>query len=387
MRFSLPKLSLVVVVACIVALAALFYPPLRAKILSVEPWTADWRTVFLSDRIGAPYSPIVLVIINNKTLEGYKYTSPTPRDLIAKVVRAVDDAKPSVIGLDFYFIKPTDKDDELVATVRSTRAPLVIGAVDRRYPQFSAEEFAFQKKLLSATGRQAGYNELKHEKDDIVRNMAAPVDADYPRSFALLVAQAAKPTIEDRGPTRIAWLLGPGQSVDPFETISAEHLFQPDDKNPAVAERARELQQHLRDKIVLISGEYPYLDRHRTPLALWTGENALGVRIHANIVAQLLDGRRYAALDALWQEILLAGLILLGFSLGWFFWRRRVDFLSLTAVTIVLVVVDALTYKFARIVLPFTLAVWAWFISATLGHHAHTLWHAFVRRKSKIAAN
>jgi adenylate cyclase len=365
---------------CVAAIGALFYAPLRAKILAIEPWTADWRTVLLSDHIPTNYSGIVVVLINNNTLVGYPYTSPTPRDLIAKVVRTVDAAGPAAIGLDFYFIKPTDKDSELVNELQKTKAPIVIGAIDRRYPQFTHSELELQKRLLAATGRRAGYNELLHENDDVVRYTAAPADPDYPDSFALLVAKAVKP-IEFAHPTRIAWLLGPNTDRDPFRTIAAETLFQDARADASTNDRARDLSSELKGKIVLISGDYPYLDRHRTPLSVWTGSNMLGVKIHANIVAQLIDGRRYFALGPAQQEILLVVLTLLGFSLGWFFWRRRVDFLSLGVATVGLVVIDALTFKTARIVLPFTLALWAWFISATLGHHWRTVWHAAKRRR------
>ena len=85
-------------------------------------------------------------------------------------------------------IKATDKDNELISALRSARSPVVIGAIDRRYPQFTTAEFDFQKHFLTATGRTAGYNELPHEKDDVVRYTAAPADPDYPESFALLVA-------------------------------------------------------------------------------------------------------------------------------------------------------------------------------------------------------
>lgn len=377
----LPKVSIAICVACAVALVALFYPPLRAKILTIEPWTADWRTVLLSDRTAADYPEILVVLINNKTLEGYPYTSPTPRDLIAKVVRAVDAANPAAIGLDFYFAKATDKDTDLISALRDARSPVVIGAIDRRYPQFTTPEFDFQKRFLSATGRSAGYNELLHEKDDVVRYTAAPADPDYPESFALLVAKAVKP-IDHLNPTRIAWLLGPNANLDPFATVPAETLFQDTGMDAATIGRAKEQAKGLKGKIVLISGEYPYLDRHRTPLSLWTGSNMLGVKIHANIVAQLIDGRRYFALNSVQQEILLAALSLLGFALGWYFWRRRVDFLSLGVATVGLIVIDAIIFKSARIVLPFTLALWGWFISATLGHHLHAVWHAAKLRQT-----
>lgn len=378
MRFGRDVLSSFVCVGCVLALVALFYPPLRAKILSIEPWTADWRTTLLSDRTATPYPGLAIVIISNKTLAGYRYTSPTPRDLIAKVVRTVDAAKPSVIGLDFYFIRPTDADRELVDQLRKTEAPVVIGAVDRRYPQFSASEFAFERDFLKSTGREAGYNELKHEKDDVVRYTATPVDPDYPASFALLVAQTQRHIATDVA-SRIAWLRGPGANLDPFVTIAAESLLEGHDASNA--QPPKDLAQSLKGKIVLISGEYPYLDRHRTPLSISTAESMLGVRVHAAVIAQLLDGRRYSELDAVEQELLLVGLIAAGILLGWFFWRRRVDFLSLGVATAALIVIDAFVFTTVRVALPFTLAVWAWFISATLGHHAHTVVASMRARK------
>lgn len=377
--------SLAISIVCVFAIGALFYPPLRAKILQIEPWTADWRTALLSDRTPVAYPEIVVVIINNKTLAGYAYTSPTPRDLLAKVFSTIDRAAPKVIGLDFYFIKPTDKDEILIDALQKAKAPVVIGAIDRRYPQFAAAELEFQKRFLTATGRAAGYNDLLHDADDVVRYTAPPADSDYPQSFALRVANASKP-VELVEPTRIAWLLGRGADLDPFPTMPAEALFVEAGMDAPAIEQARRLSEQLNNKVVLISGEYPYLDRHRTPLSLRTGSNMLGVKIHAHIVAQLLDGRRYSVLSAARQELLLAGLACFGFALGWLFWRRRVDFLSLSVATVALVAIDAATYTGARLVLPFTLALWAWFIGVTAGHHLHTVYHAIASGRLRQSA-
>src|SRR5271165_6013319 len=87
-----PRLSFLVAVACLLGICLLFYPPVRHKILSLEPWTADWRTALLSDRIAEVNDKAVIVTINDKILETQPYRSPTPRDLLAKVVEAVDAA-------------------------------------------------------------------------------------------------------------------------------------------------------------------------------------------------------------------------------------------------------------------------------------------------------
>ena len=154
-----------------------FYPPLRAKILASEPWTADWRTVLLSDRT-AGKSGIVVVIVDNKTLEGYPYTSPTPRDLIAKVRTNCGCRK------------------------KSSR--------DRA-------GFLF---LSSATPQR----------------LPIPI---IPKSFALLVAKTVKP-IDLPHPARIAWLLGPNADLDPFPTVPAETLFQNAGMDAATISRAQE---------------------------------------------------------------------------------------------------------------------------------------------------
>jgi CHASE2 domain-containing sensor protein len=39
----------------------------------------------------------------------------------------------------------------------------------------------------------------------------------------------------------------------------------------------------------LIGNDRPYIDRHRTPFSAKSGDEMLGVMVHAHITAQLLD--------------------------------------------------------------------------------------------------
>ena len=86
---SAPKFSLFVCVVCLLAASALLYAPLRAEFLKIEPWTADWRTVLLSDKRTGPHPTVAVVVINKDTLAGYPYHSPTPRDLLISVLKAM----------------------------------------------------------------------------------------------------------------------------------------------------------------------------------------------------------------------------------------------------------------------------------------------------------
>ena len=364
------KLSVLIVCVCLALLAGLFFAPVRSKVLAIEHWTADWRTALLTDRITGDHDKIAVIVATNETLANYPYQSPTPRDLIADLIRGADAAGAQTIGVDFYFARPTEpvRDDALVAAVNNASANVILGAIDKRHKQFTKQEFEFQDKFLGRMDVAKGFIDLQHEGDDVVRYTSLPADPKYGEAFAWQIAKTAngKPL---PGRARVAWLIGEQRDRDPFLTVSADTVLQAQTD----AKIASELSQKLKGRTVLISGEYPYLDRHRTPLSIWNGAKQSGVKIHAHIVAQHLDGRRFYELARTHADILIAGVAFLGFVLGWVFWRRKMDFLGLTAATIALVAIDALIYAQMRMILPFTLSLWAWVLGVTAGHHVHTI--------------
>jgi CHASE2 domain-containing sensor protein len=373
-----PYLSIAICIACGVGLVALFLPPLRIQVLKLEPWTADWRTAILADRAPRPHPRISIVVINRKALDGYKHTTPTPRDLLANVMRAVDAAGARVIGLDFYFLQATDQDGALWDALRQAKAHIVLGAVDLHSPQFR-DYWPAQKRLLTEASRPAGYLALQHEPDDVVRYTAPPIDPGYPESFAVRLAKAALGRPEPLAPflpsTRIAWLTGSSATVSAFETIAVQTVLQGPE---AVGGR-------LENKIVLVGGDFPFRDRHRTPLNVWQRDDLPGVAIHAHILAQLLDGRRYAELSGLQSNVLVAALASLGLLLGWLPWRTRIDLRSYGLATAALVAIDAALYYWLRLALPFTLALWAWVIGITGGHYGRAVW-AWARHRAPRGA-
>ena len=120
--------------------------------------------------------------------------------------------------------------------------------------------------------------------------------------------------------------------------------------------------------MVIIAGEFPYFDRHRTPLSLSTGTEMTGAEIHAQMAAELIDGNRsYSELTPLQARVFLAGLAALAVALGWRFQARRFDVLDWRVASFAVVAADALVFKFAHLILPFTLAAFAWVLGITLG--------------------
>ena len=96
------SLSLLALVVCVVGALGLFDPRYLALLLRAEHWTADWRTALLADRLDHLHPDIAVVVFNSGTLTGRPSLLTVPRDLNSQVIRIVDAARPTAIGLDFY---------------------------------------------------------------------------------------------------------------------------------------------------------------------------------------------------------------------------------------------------------------------------------------------
>jgi adenylate cyclase len=342
------------------ALLGLFFAPaVPLTVLRVEHWTADWRTAFLSDRLDSSHPGLAIVIVNAETLEPYPYLLPVDHGLLADIVAAVDRAGARAIGLDFYFLKSSEKakDDKLIATLRNAKEKVILGAFESRY-SLKPQQLAYQYDFLKRTEARVGYINLQADRDYVIRNRAEPEpESRYRESLSYLLAHTAR---QNAGAVheRIAWLLPPRDGKNTFLKIEAHALL-----NGTAQDAAK-----LKDRIVLIGGEFPFLDRHWTPLSLLTGAAMTGTEVHAHMVAELIDANRsFSELAPLQVSLFLAALALLGIALGWRFQTRRFNFLDWRVVSFAVVVVDALLFKFAHIVLPFTLAAFAWILGVTIG--------------------
>lgn len=372
---GLPKLRLVLGLGGLLCIAALLTLPNFAPWLSrAEYWTADWRTAYLSFRAPTQNPRIAIVAINDSTLKDYS-SSPIDRGLLAKIINAIDGAGAKAIGVDVFFLKKTEpeKDAALVAALRGARARIILGAIDERgaLEPFQRE---FQSAFLASTGRQVGYLNLRHEGDDVVRYTASPaLNSVYPKSFARLLLEAdGAPSRDDAGKP-ISWRLQPADGAETFLKIPAQDLL----AGGVGAER-------LKDRLILLGGDFPLRDRHRVPLSVRGGEPMTGVTIHAHILAGLLEPSKLVSeLSPLAVQIVLSLVAALGFVLGWGWWRSSaVNFLGWGFASAVMVGIDALCFVELRLLLPFTLALVAWVAGLTAGRSLHSVvahWQAHRR--------
>ena len=93
-----------------------------------------------------------------------------------------------------------------------------------------------------------------------------------------------------------------------------------------------------------------------------------GVEVHAQMAAELIDGNRsYSELSPLHARIFLATLAVVGIVLGLRFRSRRLDFLDWRVVSIAVIALDLVLFRFWHVILPFTLAAVAWISGVTAG--------------------
>jgi adenylate cyclase len=320
--------------------------------------------------VATVHPDIIIVVFDSNSPPHRTSFLPIPRDYHAKVIRVIDANRPRVIALDFYFVHPTDpdRDRDLLDAIRTAKSPVVLGAVNAGGTDFNAEQIAYQTSFLAAAGREGGTIELDEEPpENVVRfAFAPPTSAQYPETFATVVARvAAGPTrsaARSRASRRIAWLQGPDIHAPPFLVIPAQALLADDT-------RAAELRKRLENKIVLIGADLPHLDRHVTPLSVRTGQGMLGVTMHAQMVAQILDSRWYWDLSRIYLLFLLTVVGVAGFALSWWMWRTRADFLGQGGATVALVALNALLFWQFRIDFPVTLALYVWGIGVLGGYN------------------
>jgi CHASE2 domain-containing sensor protein len=342
----------------VLALLALFFVPAVAPaLLKAEHWAADWRTAFLSDRLPSAHPKFAIIAVTEQSLEDFPYILPINRGYIADIVAAADQAGARAIGLDFFFTKDTEKqnDDKLLEALRRAKDKVVLGVFEdpRRQAQL-----AYQSDFIARVGARSGYIDLLPDRDQVIRYRATPRSAArYRESFSAVLSKSLGWS-GGAVPERIAWLLPPADGGSTFLKIQAHNLLK------ASADERAAL---LNGRIVLIGGELFTLDRHFTPLSPRFG-GMRGVEVHAHMAAELVDGgRSYSELGTFYTNTLLAGLSLLGIALGLRFQARRFDFLDWRVASLGVIALDLILFKFLHHILPFTLSAVAWIVGVTAG--------------------
>lgn len=346
--------------AAALGLVGLFFVPAVAPaVLKMQHWTADWRTAYLSDRRATSHPDLAIVTIDLEALQPFPFILPISRSLQADIVDALMRSGARAVALDFYYTKATvpEDDDKLFRVLSAHKDRLIIGFYeDARV--FRPEQLAYQRAMFEKLDARAGDLTLGPDRDGVVRRRAnSGSESASHKSFSSLIAKAAGRE-QPQEPEIISWLLPSVDGSDAILRIKAKELLNPSSNAAA----------QIKGRVVIVAGDMPYFDHHRTPLTISTGAEMMGAEIHAQMAAELIDGNRsYAELGPSQVRYFLGTLAIIAIGLGWRFRRRPFDFLDWRIASIIVLAGDALIFKFAKLVLPLTLAAYAWVLGVTLG--------------------
>ena len=260
--FPRPFLLCAVFAVLSTLLFAEIVPRYAPGLLRFEHVLGDVRTSYLSDQLPSQHPHVAIVSITDETLKDNKVRQPIDRALLARLVDAIDAAGAKVIGIDVLLARtpPPDNEELLIDAIRRAKAHIVLAAADARIDLPKAH-FIQQEKLIKAIGRPAGYINLATERDWVIRFKASPLaDSPYPKSFAALLA-AGFGIRPERSYRRIAWLREP---IDRLRYVPHHSSRDPFEGSPMPAAKICALR--LKNKIVIIGGLFPDIDRHLTPL-------------------------------------------------------------------------------------------------------------------------
>lgn len=292
-----------VLIALTAAAMTFALPRALGAFIALEQWTRDLRVaIFTPD---APQDGrIVIVTLNEETLDLAPYRLPADRALLAAVLASLDATRPAAIGLAVPLDRPTEseKDAALRNVIAAAQSPLVL-----LRSAATAEGAAFEENLAAGHPRAAS-GLMTDTAGGPIRRYAPKEAAGGAPSFAAALAASTGATTPET-PFAIDWRGRPDTATEPFAAFPAYVV-------------ARLPPDWFKGKIVLIGYDVPELGRIDTPLNVAGLAPAMpAVTAEAHALSQLLDARTQEPVAA-WIEALYALAIAAG-GVAFAAWRAR----------------------------------------------------------------
>ncbi len=244
---------------------------------------------------GEQISPedIIVVAIDEPSFDEINQQWPWPRGLHATLLDKLFEAEVRAVGFDLLFAEPSNPEqDELLkqAIFRRSNVVLVneINVIEDKEYGFLQEKIVNPSSLYHVEqSPHLGFANLSLDGDGFVRSLSFEQSGE--KAFSLRLAEITKGPkgLEAIGNSK-AYInfVGPTRSI---KTISYYQALDPEKYLP---------ESLLKGKIVLVGfathsevgGDKATTDHYPVPYTRWSGGYMPGVEIHANILANLLEG-------------------------------------------------------------------------------------------------
>ncbi len=303
-----------------------------------DAWFYDLRTAMFSPRAAAPRDDITVVLIDDESLgEGYTSRSPVDRGLQATLVKGLALNGAKAIGLDFLYDRKTspEADGALLKALKETRStPIVLGAIDPVWAGETTKSVQTQEDFLKAAGHTAAHIYFARQGarftvgDQVVRYWLGPSPNPPNRkglAQALAEATGHPVRLDEAENQLIAWQRPPegGGYAYPFRLLKVK-AHRPG--APIEDMLYPGWEGYVKDRIVLVGGGFEDIDRHLTPLTAADHKAVPGVTVHAQILAQFLDGRQVERSSVYGDFLMLVVAFMAGASVATLWGWRSGDF-------------------------------------------------------------
>jgi adenylate cyclase len=265
-----------------------------------------------------PDDRIILVVYNDETLRQLGKRSPLDRRVLAQALRALDGMAPRAIGIDILIDQAQPEDEELIGAFRALRTPTYLAFAT--HAANSAQIADWQEEWMRGFFARVGPGRLHPASirlgpdlaDGVIRSWTAP-DPGLPiMALSTAMTSAHLEFVGHSGAIDFV-RAPPVADARRFTTMAIEELAAldqvPAEARPAVLGAFAE---RIRGRYILIGGEINDLDDYETPLTRFGLGWTKGLEVHAQMLAQQLDGRMRPPLSnwSLWPAAIL--LVILG---------------------------------------------------------------------------
>ena len=266
---------------------------------SPDEFVHDWRVSLFSNKVSSQRKDIALIYIDDETLASYPYKVPVNRALLASLVTSIDAAQPKGIGVDMIFDRSTEPadDEQLLAAFQNAKSPLVLVGTDQSESGVNAKALQWQSDFLRRANRIVASPFFSTENSpfklgsDVIRRMG-DIRGDGPKRdpFALALARLVGEP-EYPSDQLIDWLLPAENGAEIFQTYAVPSVSRALLGDPVSGLIPEFFLRTLKGKIVIIAGAMSGLDWHRVPMTISDNQLVPGAWIHAQMLAQIIDGR------------------------------------------------------------------------------------------------
>jgi len=226
---------------------------------------------------------VVMVVYKDETLANTGRRSPLDRTLLARALTNLDALGPKAIGIDILIDQPEPEDQELVTALRNMKTPTHMGFASNKNNPGDVLLFqdAFERdfaRRFSGGNSSSALVRVEMDVDGVVRHWPAHPQGEPP---LLSVSMAPHPPGFEgyKGALRFRM----AKFVDhPLYAELPIDLF----RDPAMAGL---MKSAIAGRYVLVGADISDVDRVPNPATFLTGDKPPGLKVHADLLSQLLD--------------------------------------------------------------------------------------------------